>query len=95
MTFAEQIRYDRPFQKVIQYLAQSEIEYINIFQNANALKISVGNSYSGDKLMHNLDNLQKGGKYYAQIASHQSELRIEENVFIKNHYLYLTCKLIT
>ena len=36
------------------------------------------NSYSEDKLMHTfLDNFEQGGKYSAQIASHQAELRRE------------------
>ena len=44
------------------------------------LSVSVGNSYSEDKLMHTfLDNFHQGGKYSAQIASHQAELRKEEN----------------
>ena len=39
----------------------------------------VGNSYSEDQVMHTfLDNFEDGGKYSAQIASHQAELRREE-----------------
>ena len=39
----------------------------------------MGNSYSEDQLMHTfLDNFHQGGKYSAQIASHQAELRREE-----------------
>ena len=38
-----------------------------------------GNSYSEDQLMHTfLDNFEEGGKYSAQIASLQAELRREE-----------------
>ena len=49
------------------------------FQNSHALSVSVGNSYSEDQLMHTfLDNFHQGGKYSAQIASHQAELRREE-----------------
>ena len=60
------------------------------------LKISVGNSYSEDQLMHTfLENFHKGGKYYVQIAIHIDELRREEKLLIKNHYLHLYCKLIT
>ena len=36
-------------------------------------------SYSEDQLMHTfMDNFHQGGKYSAQIASHQAELRREE-----------------
>ena len=49
------------------------MNYIKIFQNAHALSIFVVNSYSEDQLMHTiLDNFHQGGKYYAQIASHQA-----------------------
>ena len=55
------------------------MNYINIFQNAHALSVSSGNSYSKDQLMHILlDNLHKGEKYIAKIANHQAELRREE-----------------
>ena len=47
------------------------------------MSVSVGNSYSEDQIMHTfLDNFQQSGKYSAQLASHQAELRIEE----KYHY---------
>ena len=43
------------------------------------ISVSVGNSYSEDQLMHTfLDNFHQGGKYSAQVASHQAELRREE-----------------
>ena len=55
------------------------MNYIKIFQNAHALSISVGNSYSEDQLMHTyMDNFHQSGKYPAQIASHQAELRREK-----------------
>ena len=58
---------------------ESVINYIKRFQNSHALSVSVGNSYSEDQLMHKfLDNFHQGGKYSAQIASHQAELRREE-----------------
>ena len=77
MTFDEQRIYNRLFQKVLHKGGDSEINYIEIFQNSKALKISVENSYSEDQLIHNLlDNFQQGRKYSAQIASHRSELRI-------------------
>ena len=76
MTFDGQRRYDRLFQQVIHKGYESAINYIKIFQNAKALEISVGNSYSEDPLMHTfLDNLQQGGKYSAYITNHQAELR--------------------
>ena len=57
----------------------SAINYIKRFQNAHALSVSVGNRYSEDQLMHTfLDNFYQGGKYSAQIASHQAELRRKE-----------------
>ena len=42
------------FQGVVQKLGESEINYITRFQNAKALEISVGNSYTGYQLMHTL-----------------------------------------
>ena len=79
MTFAEKNRYDRTFQQVIHKGGESTINHIKRFQNAHALSVSVGNSYSEDQLMHTfMDNFHQGGKYSAQIASHQAELRREE-----------------
>ena len=68
------------------------MNYIKIFQNTHTLSIFVGNSYSEDQLMHTLlDNFHQGGKYSAQIASHQAELRREENLQIKTiEHLILT-----
>ena len=55
------------------------MNYIKISQNAHALSIYVGNYYSEYQLIHTfLDNFHQGGKYSAQIASHQAELRKEE-----------------
>ena len=57
------------------------MNYIKRFQNTQALSVSVGNTYSEDQLMHTfLDNFHQGGKYSAQIASHQSGLRKEEKI---------------
>ena len=79
MTFADKSRYDRTFQQVTHKGGESAINYIRRFQNAHVLSISVGNSYSEDQLMHIfLDNFEDVGKYSAQIASHQAELRREE-----------------
>ena len=41
-----------------------------------------------------LDNSQQGGKYSAQISSHQAKPRREEKIMDKNHCLYPLCKLI-
>ena len=80
MTFSDKSRYDRTFQQVTHKGGESAINYIKRFQNAQALSVSIGNSYYEDQLMHTfLDNFLQGGKYSAQIASHQAELRREEN----------------
>ena len=62
------------------------MNYNKRFQNVQDLSFYVGNIYSEDRLMHTfLDNFHKGGKYSAQIASHQVELRREEKYTDKNH----------
>ena len=54
------------------------MNYIKIFQNVQVLSVSVGKEYSEDELMHIfLDIFHQGGKYPAQISSHQAELRRE------------------
>ena len=79
MTFADKSRYDRTFQQVTHKGGESAINYIKRFQNAQALSVSVGNRYSEDQIMHTfMDNFQQSGKYSAQLASHQAELRREE-----------------
>ena len=81
MTFADKSRYDRIFQQVTHKGGESAINYFKIFKNAHALSVSVGNGYSEDQLMHIfMDNFQKSGKYPAQIAIHQAELRREEKL---------------
>ena len=73
ITFSDKSRYDRTFQQVTHKGGGSAINYIKRFQNAHALSVSVGNSYSEDQLMHTfMDNFHQGGKYSAQIASHQA-----------------------
>ena len=58
------------------------MNYIKIYQNAKAVSVSVVNSYSEDQIMHTfLDNFHQGGKYSAQIASHQAELRRKERFY--------------
>ena len=44
------------------------------------LSVSVGNSYAEDQIVHTfLNNFHQSGKYSAQLASHQAELRREGN----------------
>ena len=79
ISFADKSRYDRTFQQVTHKGGESAINYIKRFQNAHALSVSVGNNNSEDQLMHTfLHNFHQGGKYLAQISSHQTELRREE-----------------
>ena len=79
MTFLDKSRYDRTFQQVTHKGGESAINYTKSFQNAQALSASVGNSYFEDQIMHTfLDNFHQSGKYSAQLASHQAELRREE-----------------
>ena len=81
MTFSDKSRYDRTFQQVTHKGGESAINYIKRFQNAHALSVLVGNSYSEDKLIQTfLDKFEQGGKYSAQMASHQAELRREEKI---------------
>ena len=66
------------------------MNYIKIFQNAQASPVSVGNSYSEDQLMYIfLGNFRQGGKCTAQIAIHQAELRGEEKC-TDQKYLYIS-----
>ena len=77
--FCWKSKYDRTFQQVTHKVGESAINCNKIFYNEHYLSVSVGNSYSEDELMHTfLDNFHQGGKYSAQIASHQAELRREE-----------------
>ena len=46
MTFADKSRYDRTFQQVTHKGGEYAINYIKIFQNTQALSVSVGNSYA-------------------------------------------------
>ena len=65
------------------------MNYIKTFQNAQALSVSLGNTYAEDQQMHIfLDKFHQSGKYSARIASHQSELRREENFTDKNISLF-------
>ena len=95
MTFSEKIRYDRNSHQVTYNGGKSEMNYIKRFHNAQALSVLVGNTYSEDQLMHTfLDKFHQGGKYSAQIASHQAELRREIKFTDKNLYLFHPYRLI-
>ena len=86
MTFAGRNRYEKTLQQVTNKGEESEMNYIKRFQNAYDLSISVGNSYSEDQLVHTfMDNFHQDGKYSAQIANHQADLRREEKFIDKNH----------
>ena len=88
--FFWQSRYARIFQQVTHKRGESAINYIKIFQNTQALSVSVGNNYSEDQLMHILlDNFHQGGKYSSQIASHQVWL-IREETFPDQKYLSIS-----
>ena len=50
MTFSDKSRYDRTFQKVTHKGGESAINYIKIFQNAQALSVSVGRAILSTKL---------------------------------------------
>ena len=79
MNSADKSRYDRTFQQVTHKGGESAINYIKRFQNAQGLSVSVGNRYAEDQIMHTfLDNFHQSGKYSAQLAIHQAELRREE-----------------
>ena len=60
--FSNKSRYDSIFQQVTHKVQESVINYIKIFQNAQALSISVGNNYSEYQLLHIfLDSFHQGG----------------------------------
>ena len=57
------------------------MNYIKRFQDAKYLSVSVESSYSEDQLIHTfMDNFHQDGRYSAQIASHQAELRREGKI---------------
>ena len=81
MTFSGKSRYGRNFQQVRYKGGKYAMKFIKRFQNAHTLSIYVGNSYSEGQLMHTfLDNFHQGEKYFAQIASHQADLRREKKI---------------
>ena len=82
ITFSDKSRYDRLFQIVTHKEGVSSMNYIKIFQNAHALSVSVGNSYSEDHFMHIfLDKFRQGEKYTAQISIHHAKLRRKINSY--------------
>ena len=90
MTFTEKSRYDRIFQQVTHKGGEFAMNYIKIFQNVQTLSVPVENYYSEDQLMHTfLDNFHQGGRYSAQIGSHQAELRREKK-FTHQKYLSIS-----
>ena len=79
------------FQQVVHKGGKSYINYIKIFQNAKALKISVGNIYTEDQLMKFFKTISRrveSNLLRQQSTKHNREENI--NSLIKNHYLYLT-----
>ena len=50
--FSDKSRYDIILQQVTHKGGESAMNYINIFQNAQPLSVSVENNYSEDPLMH-------------------------------------------
>ena len=65
------------------------MNYIKIFQNSQALSVSVGGNYSDNHNIHIfLDNFQQGIKYSSHIAIHQVDLRREEKFIRQNLYLF-------
>ena len=78
MRFAEQIRSNRLFQRLIHTGGDSAINYIKRFHNDKALEVSVVNSYSEDQFMPPLlYHFLQGGKYSAHISIHQAEFNRE------------------
>ena len=66
------------------------MNYIDRFQNSQALSVSVGNNYYENQSMHVfLDNFHQGGKYSEQISSHQAQLIIEGS-FTDQKYLSIS-----
>ena len=62
MNFVDKSRYEWIFKQVAHKVGESAINDIKIFQNVQALSVSVGNTFSEDQLMHTfLDNFNQGG----------------------------------
>ena len=80
MTFSEKSRYDSLFRQVAHKGGESGMKYIKIFQNAQALSVSVGNSYTDYHLMHIFSDNFRQGEKYTHIEIRQAELRRERNL---------------
>ena len=57
MTFADKSIYDRIFQQVIHIGRKYAMSYIKIFQDAHALSVFVGNSYSEDQMIRTFNKV--------------------------------------
>ena len=80
---------DKIFEQVTHKGGDFVMNYIKRLQHEQALSVSLGNTYSEDKLMHIfMDEFFQGGKYSAQIPSYQEELSREEKYTDKNLYLF-------
>ena len=89
MYFGDKSRYGSIFQQVTHKGGEYTTNYIKIFQDAQALNVSVGKKYSEDQSMHVLlDKFHQGEKYSDQIAIHQADFRREGKLMIKNIYLF-------
>ena len=61
MNVSDKSSYDRIFQQVTHKGGEYAMNYIKIFQNAQAFSVSIGNTYSDDQLMHTFtDKFQQG-----------------------------------
>ena len=79
MNFSEKNIYDRLFKQVSHKRGESTMNNIKIFQNAQDLSVSVGNSYSEDHFMYIFSgNFHQGRKYTPQIAIYQAGLGREK-----------------
>ena len=69
MNFTDKSRYDRTFQQVTHKGGESAINFIKRFQNAQALSVSVGNSYAEDQIMHTfMDNFHQKWKVLSPVS---------------------------
>ena len=90
MVFADKSRYVSIFQQVTHKGGESAMNYIKIFQNAQAFSVSVGNQYSEYQFMHIfLNKFHRGVKYIAHISSNQAGLR-RETKFTDQKYLSIS-----
>ena len=82
MSFPAKSRYERIFHQITHKGDGSAMNHIKRLQNAQALSVSLGNTYSEYQPMHTfLDNFHQDGKYSAQIDSYQAELMRKGNIY--------------